>query len=184
MLFRSDNNYSYFLKGVELTGFRPYLQGKGILTVMAPNDEAFKTYLEKNYGTVDLTTIPKEELSKLIGFHLLYYSYNKANMENFRPEGQGATNEGSEILDPGMYYKFRTRSSSTPTQKIDPNTQKEITVYHLERFIPVFSHNYFKSTVSLTCTPTVHAESYFIVLIEFIIISFVTKGRAPSCIRT
>ena len=144
-LLENDNNYSYFLKGVELTGFRPYLQGKGILTVMAPNDEAFKTYLEKNYGTVDLTTIPKEELSKLIGFHLLYYSYNKANMENFRPEGQGATNEGSEILDPGMYYKFRTRSSSTPTQKIDPNTQKEITVYHLERFIPVFSHNYFKS---------------------------------------
>ena len=28
-LLENDNNYSYFLKGVELTGFRPYLQGKG-----------------------------------------------------------------------------------------------------------------------------------------------------------
>ena len=64
-------------------------------------------------------------------------------MENFRPEGEGAYDEGTEILDPGLYYKFRTRSSGEPTREVDPLTGKSVTVYHLERFVTVFSHYFF-----------------------------------------
>lgn len=39
-------------------------------------------------------------------------------MENFRPEGEGAYDEGTEILDPGLYYKFRTRSSGSRQEKL------------------------------------------------------------------
>ncbi len=39
-------------------------------------------------------------------------------MENFRPEGEGAYDEGTEILDPGLYYKFRTRSSENRQEKL------------------------------------------------------------------
>lgn len=143
---KDGKSYSTFLKGAELAGFRPYLEGKGILTVMAPDNEAFNAYLsEHGYGTIEeMGKTKPDELKKLIGFHLLYYAYTKRMMENFRPEGQGAGGL-NEILDNGMYYKFRTRSSSPTTQELDASTQKKVTVYHLERFIPVFSHNFFAS---------------------------------------
>ena len=46
---------------------------------------------------------------------------------------------------PGMYYKFRTRSSSPTSLGVDPTTNDLVTVYHLERFVPVFSHYMFSS---------------------------------------
>lgn len=48
-------------------------------------------------------------------------------------------------LQPGMYYKFRTRSSSPASLGVDPATNELVTVYHLERFVPVFSHYMFAS---------------------------------------
>lgn len=143
-LLEERGNYSLFLQGVEATGYRPYLDGKGVVTVMAPDDEAFSAYLSaRNYASV--SDIPMDELKKIVGFHLLYYAYNKAKLEDFRPEGEGAYDEGIEVLNPGMYYKFRTRSSSVPTEAADPVTGKKVTIYHLERFLPVYSHNFFRS---------------------------------------
>lgn len=40
-------NYSIFLEGVESAGYKPLMGGKSILTVMAPDDDAFKAYLSK-----------------------------------------------------------------------------------------------------------------------------------------
>lgn len=139
-----EGQYSMFLEAADLAGYRGIMNGRSIMTVMAPDNNAFTAYLsDHGYGSVK--DIPVKVLKELIGFHLLYYSYNKGNMENFRPEGEGAYDEGTEILDPGMYYKFRTRSYGEPTKEIDPITGKTVTVYHLERFIPVFSHYFFSS---------------------------------------
>lgn len=135
--------FSIFLHGVELAGFRPMMEGKSLLTVMAPNDEAFKAYLEEyGYGSVD--DMPIDEVKKLIGFHLLYYSYNKAKLENFRPEGDAATEEDAAI-GAGLYYKHRTKSSNVPTVEYNPALESDVMVYHLERFVPVFSHYFFQS---------------------------------------
>ena len=136
--------YSTFLEAVELSGYRDIVDGKGVMTVIAPDNEAFATYL-KDHGYVSVKDMSRDELRKLVGFHLLYYSYNKSNMENFRPEGQGAGDGDAEILDPGMYYKFRTRSTNVPTDEYDPLTDRTYKVYHLERFLPVFSHYFFTS---------------------------------------
>lgn len=134
--------FSIFLRGVELAGFRPMMEGKGLLTVMAPNDEAFTAYLEENgYGSID--DMPIDEVKKLIGFHLLYYSYNKMKLENFRPEGDAATEEDVAI-GAGLYYKHRTKSSNFPTLEYNPALESNVMVYHLERFVPVFSHYFLK----------------------------------------
>ena len=139
-----DGQFSMFLEAAERAGYYEIMNGRGLMTVMAPDNNAFTAYLsEHNYSTVQ--DVPARELKELIGFHLLYYSYNKGSMENFRPEGEGAYDEGTEILDPGLYYKFRTRSSGEPTREVDPLTGKSVTVYHLERFVPVFSHYFFSS---------------------------------------
>lgn len=139
-----NGKYSTFLQAAELCGYRKIMEGKAIMTVMAPDNDAFSAYLSA-HGYASVKDIPTEDLQKLVGFHLLYYSYNKGSLENFRPEGESAGDDGEEILDPGMYYKFRTRSANTPTQEVDPATGKTVTVYHLERFVPVFSHYYFAS---------------------------------------
>lgn len=135
-------NYSIFLEGIELAGFKPIVQGKSILTVMAPDDNAFSAYLSSQ-GYSKISDLDQDELKKLIGFHLLYYSYNKDKMVNFRPEGDLATEEDKE-RNAGLYYKFRTRSSNKVSSKTTPEG-KQVTIYHLERFVPVFSHRFFNT---------------------------------------
>lgn len=146
-----EGKYSIFLEAAELSGFRPILEGKGIATVMAPDNAAFTAYLEEK-GYVSVKDIPTDELKKLIGFHLVYYSYNKSDLENFRPEGDTMDDDDqdndTEVVPPGMYYKFRTRSSSPTTQVTGLSASGEmqtLTIYHLERFLPVFSHYMFSS---------------------------------------
>lgn len=136
-------NFSTFLAAAERAGFRPLMEGKSILTVMAPDDAAFATYLAK-HGYTDIAEIDASELQKLIGFHLLYYSYNKSKLVNFRPEGDLTSDEMKE-RNAGLYYKFRTRSSSKPTEEIESSTGRRRTVYHLDRFLPVFSYRFFDS---------------------------------------
>lgn len=142
-----NGNYSIFLRAIELTGYRDIVEGKGVMTVMAPDNAAFTSYLQEHgYASVDeMQKSNPAELKTLVGFHLLYYVYNKGMMENFRPEGEGAGDGDNEILDPGMYYKFRTRSGSPVTEEYDAETGKTRSVYHLERLLPVFSYNFFSS---------------------------------------
>lgn len=59
----------------------------------------------------------------MIGFHLLYYSYNKNKLVNFRPEGDLITDEEMN-KNAGLYYKFRTRSSNVPTMEVEAFVKK------------------------------------------------------------
>jgi len=123
---------------------------------MAPDDESFRTFLKaNNYSSI--SDMEADELKKLIGFHLMYYSYNKEKLINFRPEGDQATEE-EKISKAGLYYKHRTRSFDAPNwvnysliiedeQEPENSYEEEFTVmvYHQERFLPVFSHLFFQT---------------------------------------
>lgn len=152
-----DGNYSLFLAGAEKAGYRPLMEGKSIVTVMAPTDEKLAAYMNEHYGTADVNSIPVEELQKLIGFHILYYSFDKNNLINFRPaEGDGAT-EDELLANAGLYYKFRTKSQDPITvEQAEITTTdaatgtsttevKNVDVYHLERYVPVFSYQMFRT---------------------------------------
>lgn len=137
-------NYSTFLKGIEIAGYTRIVQGKSILTVMAPNDEAFALYLKENYGVSSIENLPVSEVKKLIGFHLLYYSFDKEQLINFRPEEGDAATAEEELLNAGLYYKFRTKSQDSLTVELD-TAGNYVNVYHLERFLPVFSYRMFQT---------------------------------------
>ncbi len=140
-----EGNYSIFLKGVDIAGYKPIMDGKSILTVMAPDDAAMTTYLQEKYQTSDIAQIDKEEVKKLIGFHILYYAFDKNKLTNFRPEeGDGASDKELGRYA-GQYYKFRTRSQDTYSKAFDKNRGREVTVYHNERMLPIFSHSMFLS---------------------------------------
>jgi len=144
-VLQEDGNYSVFLEGVERAGFRPLLEGKGVITVMAPDDAVFNAYLQQK-GHSSIADLNETELKKLIGFHLLYYSFTKERMINFRPEGDMAVElDESADINAGLYHKFRTRSTDAPTVEYDRVNNKEVTVYHLERFLPTFSYRFFNT---------------------------------------
>ncbi len=132
--------YDLFLEAVDKAGFRDVLEGRGIITVVAPNDEAFNKFLSDNdYGSVD--EVPDDVLQKVIGYHLVYYALDKQKLANYRPEGISALDEDN-LNDEGLYYKFRTKSTSGIEEYTDNTVQGTPLVrkvYHKERFLPVFS---------------------------------------------
>ncbi len=135
-------NYTIFLEGVELANLKPIVNGKTNLTVMAPNDSAFTAYLKENYEGKSIEELPTSEISKIIGFHILYYTFSKDKLTNFRPnEGGGATEEEKRV-NAGLYYKFRSKSMDEITIEED-TSGVDVSVYHLERFLPVFSYKMF-----------------------------------------
>lgn len=148
-VLESEGDYSTFLKAIELTGYQPIVNGQSILTVMAPNNEAWQAFLQKEgYSTVeDMYAKDPTQLKKTVGFHLMYYAYDWAKMLNFRPdEGDGATEEQKQN-GAGLYYKHRTRSADAMEQvrgKLN-GVDTTVTVYHYERYLPVFSHFMFSS---------------------------------------
>lgn len=140
-------NYGTFLKGVDLAGYKPIVDGKSDLTVLAPDDAAFERYLkEQGYNSIDeMYAADPLEVKKLIGFHLVYYSYDWNRFVNFRPgEGDGATPEELRV-NAGCYYKFRTKSSDAISREWDPAQKDSVSVWHFDRFIPVFSGRLFET---------------------------------------
>ncbi len=135
-------NYSMFLEAAEIAGLKPIMHGKTTVTVMAPDNDAFQAYLTKNNYT-SVKDVPTAELKKLIGFHLVYYSYNTNDFINYRPSGSMETDEEKEV-NAGLYYKHRTYSIDAPSYGVN-SEGKQVMVYHLERFLPVFSYRFFQT---------------------------------------
>lgn len=138
-VLEKNGNFKLFLSAVERTSYKDLVQGKGIITVMAPTDSAFQAYMTAhNYSTVN--DIPLSQLDKLIGYHLLFYSFNKETFEDYKPNGVESQN-----LLKGMYYKFRTKSRDSVSVEYDAALGQNHRIIHYDRFIPVFSYNLFGS---------------------------------------
>lgn len=151
-VLQSDGNHSIFLKGIDLSDYKSIVAGKSIVTVMAPNDDAFSSFLaSKGYSSIEeLGESDPEYLNKLIGYHLMYYAYDWSKLVNFRPDdGDGATDEEKEV-DAGYYYKHRTHSIDPIEEvlvKLTSNATSEtlISLYHYERYLPVLSNKLFET---------------------------------------
>ena len=148
-VLESEGNHATFLKAIELSGYKPIVNGQSILTVMAPDDQAWQTFLQaEGYSSVeDMFQKNPLQLRKTVGYHLMYYAYDWSKMVNFRPnEGDGATEEQKQNAA-GLYYKHRTRSADDMEQmrgKLN-GVDTTVTIYHYERYLPVFSHLMFSS---------------------------------------
>ena len=144
---RKDGNYTIFLEGVDLAGFTDIVDGKNLMTVMAPADTAFQKYLEgQGFNSIqEMYDQDPQLVTRLIGFHLMYYSYDWNKLVSFRPmEGDGATEEDKN-MNAGLYYKHRTHSSSPITLEYDKVLAKDVKVYHFDRLLPVYSNRFFQT---------------------------------------
>lgn len=152
-ILEQRGDFTQFLKAAELAGFREVLDGKTITTVFAPSDEAFQRYLSLHNATT-IEQIPLKELKKLIGYHLVYYSYDRFRLQNYQPNG----NEQIEPNFAGLYYKHRTRSQDTISLALDRTDGKTKKIYHKDRFLPVFSTIHFQTK---GIDPTANYDYFF-----------------------
>lgn len=134
-------NYTLFLEAVDKSEFKDLVRGKGIITVMAPNDDAFRAYLTK-IGQTSVSGILPDELNKLVGYHLVYYSFSKNTFMNYNPYGVDV--EMEELV--GEYYKFRTKSRDAITEVVDLASGGAIRkIMRKERFLPIFTKAFFQT---------------------------------------
>ena len=148
-VLQKEGNYSTFLHGLELTGNDGIVAGKSIVTVAAPNDEAFKKFLgEKGYSSLDeMYQANPRYVKDLMGMHLMYYAFDWDKMVNFRPsDGDAATEEDKKKMA-GLYYKHRSHSQEgiEDVHTTIDGSEKDIKIYHYERYLPVFSTKYFET---------------------------------------
>lgn len=148
-VLQKEGNYTTFLRGIDLTGNSGIVGGKSILTVAAPNDDAFSRYLsEKGYSSIDeMYQKDPQAVKNLIGMHLMYYAYDWNKLVNFRPtDGDAATDEDKAKMA-GMYYKHRTHSqdAAEDVNAMIDGVQKDVKIYHYERYLPVFSTKFFQT---------------------------------------
>lgn len=147
-VLQKDGNYKIFLKGVDLIGYKDVVDSQ-LLTVVAPSDEAFRTFLQKK-GCETIEELYEKDpqyVTQLITYHLLYYAFDWEKMVNFRPmEGDGAAADEREI-NAGCYNRYRTRCTPPDTRAFNssPSVNDSVTVYHLDRMMPVFSSKYFNT---------------------------------------
>lgn len=148
-VLQKEGNYTTFLHGLELTGNDGVVAGKSILTVAAPNDETFSKFLsEKGFSSIDeMYQANPQYVKDLMGMHLMYYAFDWDKMVNFRPEDGDAATEEDKKKMAGLYYKHRTHSQEgvEDVHTTIDGSEKDIKVYHYERYLPVFSTKYFET---------------------------------------
>lgn len=151
-VLQSEADYSQFLKCIELSDYKDIVDGKSILTVVAPNNAAFSSFLAKKgvSSVEELDAQDHEYINKLVGYHLMYYAYDWNKMVNFRPtDGDGATSD-QLMVNAGYYFKHRTHCQDPIVQQRvkmtpDASTDTLLNIYHYERYLPVFSNKMFET---------------------------------------
>ena len=140
-ILEERGNYSQFIKALELSGYDKLVGGGGLVTVFAPDDEAFSVFLSKKYSARDVSEVPAEELSVLMGYHLIQFAYEPNDFLAFSTSASTDTGEGGD----GSSFKYKTYGKSPVKTIKDPITSRKVNVYSREKFLPVFSSKLFQT---------------------------------------
>lgn len=135
---QEKGNYTYFLQALEMTNYSDALDGRGLYSVFAPDDEAFKRYLAKK-GKSSLQEMDKDSLKLLVSYHLIEFSFNR---QDFLAFSKTASAE-EPIVGDGSCYKFETLAQEGISLTKNPITEDEKKVYHQKKFLPVLSTRLF-----------------------------------------
>ncbi len=133
-------DYSLFLEAVDLTTFAKTMQGAGLVTVFAPGDDVFGPYIAGKYGVTDVSEIPEDDLTTLVGFHIVQYSYRPIDLLAFSMSGSAVVPEEGD----GSCYKYLTMAT-TPTERMTNPYGYEFDVYSHNKYLPIMSTRFMES---------------------------------------
>lgn len=133
-------NFTYFLQAIDLSGYKDLVNGKGLCTVFAPDDDAFSAWMkENNYSSLE--EVNPEELKLLVGYHLVAQSFSKDMLLNF----QQKHTMGMEDTKQGEAYKYKTYAKAQPVEMFNKSLQTDVKVYQREKYLPVISSRLFQT---------------------------------------
>jgi len=157
---KANGSFTLYLQAVDRTLHASVLQGAGLYTCFAPNDEAFQAWLnEKGYASV--ADIPQEVVEALVSYSIVYSKYEAANL------GSALVNE---LWTVGMAYKYK--SNYYPMLSREEYDGDSVWVFDVNayggyflssktdlsgnyKYLPVFTNNYFNAS-----SPALTAEDY------------------------
>ena len=115
------------------------MDGGGLVTVFAPDDAAFGSYLQEKYGTTDVDQVPVEELALLVGCHMIQFAYTP---EDFLSFSMVSSDDGTDTGD-GACYKYKTYGRPAIEEYTDPLNRRKVKIFSREKYMPVFSTRMF-----------------------------------------
>lgn len=138
-ILESRGNFTTFIRALDRSGYRRLVDGGGLVTVFAPDDDAFRSYLETRYGTSDVDQVPVEELTLLVGCHMIQFAYTT---EDFLSFTMTSSDDGTDNGD-GACYKYKTYGRPPIEEYTDPLNRRKVRLFSREKFMPVFSTRMF-----------------------------------------
>lgn len=138
-ILESRGNFTSFIKALDRSGYRRLVDGGGLVTVFAPDDAAFGSYLQKKYGTTDVDQVPVEELTLLVGCHMIQFAYTT---EDFLSFSMVSSDDGTDTSD-GSCYKYKTYGRPAIEEYTDPLNRRKVKIFSREKYMPVFSTRMF-----------------------------------------
>lgn len=144
-VLKANGKFSKYLQAVDRTSYATVLQGAGLYTVFAPNDDAFAAYLSKN-GYASVADIPDPEVDKIVAYSICYSTFT------------------FDSLGVGGAFKYKTQYYALPYR--DPEFNNEWVVdqtmengwtpsFNNYKFMPAFTNGFFSSY-----TPALTAADY------------------------
>jgi uncharacterized surface protein with fasciclin (FAS1) repeats len=134
-VLKKDGNYTQFIKAVEVVEFDDVLGKTGNFTVFAPDDKAFQQYLSDN-GFDSIQQVPAQRLNELVMYHIMFWSYSRFKLQ------YGLGVEDNAVEYDTRNFKKQTRCRPPLTEEYD-TMGRQFTVYHENKFIPVYFDEYF-----------------------------------------
>ncbi len=143
-ILKEKGNFSLYLECVDKTPYTKVLKGAGNYTVFAPNDSAFRTFL--NGRTVD--ALSEAELRKIIGYTLVF---NKFDAERLGDKLNSTLwISGGVMRRMTSYYKTLYKEDLTkviangaPNTWVVDYSKNKVGIFTPYRYVPVLTDKYF-----------------------------------------
>ncbi len=153
-----ESELSTFAKCLELTGYDNIINVSGSYTVFAPSNDAFSAFFSNNPNYSSVESIPVDELSKIVKFHIVQNPWSKVQLRTLdvfgwidtldinNKEPKGFKRE-TLLLGKNRKYGISSRGTGISSHAIIVDTTTtgfhRINVTDSRKFAPVFFQEYF-----------------------------------------
>jgi uncharacterized surface protein with fasciclin (FAS1) repeats len=133
---------SLFAEAIDSLGLRDKLS-KGAWTFFVPSDSAVQIYLSQR-GVSSLMQLPREELNRIVLYHLFKYSYNDYQLLNLNLSQYNYTPDVIASFS-GQMWRFLTQCTDANSAEKSVNDTVTREIAGLPKTVPLFSTEYFNN---------------------------------------
>jgi uncharacterized surface protein with fasciclin (FAS1) repeats len=142
----AKGNFTCLLKLIDKANFENTLSSGGFWTLLAPNDEAFKSYLsEKGFSSID--NIDSTLASNIVRYLLIYNKYDTTSIDNYQ-DGSNDDNN-SAFRRKTAYYRWVYSDTTNGIARLVIDRVNNSTTISANdnnnKYIPYFTANYINS---------------------------------------